>query len=57
MGNVHNRPNDLRHGPVITEGFEHVWLQTLDIAKLGVALPLAPGEPRLLTFPLALPKG
>ncbi len=54
---------DPRYGPVylskidIADGFYRVWLQLSHIAKLGVALPTAPGEPHLVAFPLALPMG
>jgi hypothetical protein len=54
---------DPRYGPVylakidIADGFYRVWIQTTDIAKLGVALPTAPGMPPLVAFPLALPMG
>ena len=54
---------DPRFGPVhmskidIADGFYRVWLQTADIIKLGVALPVPPGHPPLVAFPLALPMG
>jgi hypothetical protein len=57
---VHADPS---YGPVklgkidIADGFYRVWLQFRDIPKLGVALPMAPGEEPLVAFPLALPMG
>ena len=57
---VHAEPH---YGPVfmskidVADGFYRVWLQLTDIAKLGVALPTSPGQPRLVAFPLALPMG
>ena len=57
---VHSNP---RYGPVymskidIADGFYRVWVQTDDIPKLGVALPVPPGHPPLVAFPLALPMG
>ncbi len=57
---VHANP---RYGPVmlakidIADGFYRVWVQWHDIPKLGVALPMAPGQPQLVAFPLALPMG
>lgn len=57
---VHSDP---RYGPVylskidIADGFYRVWLHIADIAKLGVVLPTAPGEPPVVAFPLTLPMG
>ena len=54
---------DARYGPIylskidIADGFYRVWLQSTDIAKLGVALPTVPGQPLLVAFPLTLPMG
>jgi hypothetical protein len=59
---------DPRYGPVylakidITDGFYRIWLQQADILKFGIALhcialPTLPGQPQLITFPLALPMG
>ena len=52
-----------RCGPVhmskidIADAFYRVWVQTADVPKLGVALPVAPGNPPLVAFPLGLPMG
>ena len=57
------RADPRRYGPVylskidIADGFYPVWLQGMDILKLGVALPTSPGQPPLVAFPLALPMG
>ena len=57
---VHAHP---RYGPVrmakidVADGFYRVWVQTRDIAKLGVVLPASPGCTPLIAFPLALPMG
>ena len=54
---------DPTYGPVklakidIADGFYRVWVQLQDVPKLGVALPMAPGQPPLVAFPLALPMG
>jgi hypothetical protein len=41
----------------IADGFYCVWLQTSDIAKLGMVLPTAPNEVPLVVLPLVLPMG
>ena len=52
-----------RYGPVymskidISDGFYRIWVAISDIPKLDVALPVAPGQTPLVTFPLALPMG
>ena len=54
---------DPKYGPVylskidIADGFYRVWLQAMDILKLGVTLPSTPGHPPLVAFPLVLPMG
>lgn len=41
----------------VSDGFYRVPLRAADIPGLGIALPSAPGEPRLIAFPLTLPMG
>lgn len=55
---------DPRYGPVymeqieIADGFYRVWLNAMDVPKLGFVLPpRAPGCVPLVAFPLALPMG
>ena len=54
---------DPADGPVylskldISDGFYRVPLRDSDIPMLGVAFPVAPGEPPLVAFPLVLPMG
>lgn len=54
---------DPRYGPVylskidIADGFYRVWLRVADIPKLGVVLPMTPGQPPIIAFPLTLPMG
>jgi hypothetical protein len=52
-----------RHGPVflfkldVADGYYRVGLRPNDIPKLAVTFPAAPGDERILAFPLALPMG
>ena len=54
---------DPADGPVylskldLSDGFYRVPLRDSDIPMLGVAFPIAPGEPPLVAFPLVLPMG
>ena len=41
----------------LLDGFYHVCLYTQDAPMLGVAFPVAPGEPLLMAIPLVLPMG
>ena len=41
----------------LSDGFYRVLIHDLDIPMLGVAFPIAPGEPPLVALPLVLPMG
>jgi hypothetical protein len=55
---VHFNP---RLGPVylskvdIVDGFYRIWVKAANVPKLGVLLPNAPGQERLIGFPVLLP--
>jgi hypothetical protein len=52
-----------RLGPVylskvdIADSFYRIWVQAVDVPKLGVLLPTIEGQERLIGFPLVLPMG
>ena len=41
----------------LSDGFYRLRVKPEDVLKLGVAFPTAPGEPKLVAFPITLPMG
>jgi hypothetical protein len=61
LSTVHHADPHL--GPVylskidLADGFYRLSVNDVDVAKLGVAVPTEPGEPKVIGFPLVLPMG
>ena len=58
---IHTAPED--HGPTyllkvdLSDGFYRIPVAPRDVPQLGVAFPTAPGEEKLVAFPITLPMG